>query len=282
MHYIHVPLSTSTHCQDSADEDDLGPAIVEEEDTDISQNKSTATVSEREGQTEEVGGGGDVVLVEDNDGVVGTTTMGERGGESVSDSVVDTENLLQTEGEVKTNDGGKEHDGGEGEGGGEGGGGGEGEGEGGGEGSETVEEVKGKEGGRGSPSNKGERKAYRSQLLKSAGIHLQGTSQSDSSEGASGDTMTDETQYSQDHNLEQFSEILLDSDVSPTESDTQMSLPGEEGVNEGTPSGQAEEGEGEGNGGRNKSERRVRFADEVDSTTAASTGTVYMFVNTCV
>ena len=270
IHAVYTP--TSTHCQDSADEDDLGPAIVEEEDTDISENKSTATVSEHEGQTEEVGGGGDVVLVEDNDGVVGTSTQGERGGETVSDSVVDTEKLLQTEGEVKTNDGGKEHDGGEGEGGG----GGEGEGEGGGEGSETVEEVKGKEGGRGSPSNKGERKAYRSQLLKSAGIHLQGTSQSDTSEGASGDRITDETQHSVDRNLEQFSEILLDSDVSPTESDTQMSLPGGEGVNEGTPSGQAEEGESEGNGGRNKSERRVRFADEVDSTSAASTGTVYM------
>ena len=268
-HYPHP------HCQDSADEDDLGPAIVEEEDTDISQNKSTATVSEHEGQTEEVGGGGDVGLVEDNDGVVGTTTMGERGGESVSDSVVDTEKLLQTEGEMKTNDGGKEHDGREGGGEGEreGEGGGEGGGEGEGEGSESVEEVKGKEGGRGSPSNKGERKAYRSQLLKSAGIHLQGTSQSDTSEGASGDRMTDEMQHSQDRNLEQFSEILLDSDVSPTESDTQMSLPGGEGVNEGAPSGQVEEGEGEGNGGRNKSERRVRFADEVDSTSAASTGT---------
>lgn len=88
------------------------------------------------------------------------------------------------------------------------------------------------------------KRSDRSELLKSAGIQLQGSSESDMT-GAASDDIT------QDRNLEQFSEILLDSDLSPTDSDTQLNL-SQDGVEDGK-----EEG------GRSKSERRVRFADEV-------------------
>ena len=46
-----------------------------------------------------------------------------------------------------------------------------------------------------------------------------------------------------DRNLEQFSEILLDSDLSPSDSELQM----------------------ESSGPRQKAEKRVRFADEVEA-----------------
>ena len=94
----------------------------------------------------------------------------------------------------------------------------------------------------------------RSELLKSAGIQLQGSSESDMT-GAASDDIT------QDRNLEQFSEILLDSDLSPTDSDTQLNL-SQDGVEDGK-----EEG------GRSKSERRVRFADELmESNDVPNTG----------
>ena len=133
-----------------------------------------------------------------------------------------------------------------------------------------------REGGRVSPDQKGERKVYKSQLLKSAGIQLQG-SKSGSNEAALGEELAGVPRSSQDRKLEQFSEILLDSDhsdLSPTDSETQMTLPAEDGANEVTPSGPAEE---EGDGGRSKLDRRVRFADELESTDAASTG-VYIYL----
>ena len=104
-----------------------------------------------------------------------------------------------------------------------------------------------------SPRGK-ERKASKDQLLKSAGIQLQGSSETDIT-GAPLKTDDDATQSSQDRNLEQFSEILLDSDLSPTDSETGLCLP--EGGAQAT--GESQGGEG----GKSKSERRVRFADEV-------------------
>ena len=135
---------------------------------------------------------------------------------------------------------------------------------------EGRKEEKKKEGNteRGSVRSPVEREAYKSQLLKSAGIQLQG-SEVDTNEGALGE------QNSQDRNLEQFSEILLDSDLSPTESETQMSLPAEDGDNVDPSSGVVEGGGGEG---KSKSERRVRFADEVESVDA---GMFYIYTLTC-
>ena len=101
-----------------------------------------------------------------------------------------------------------------------------------------------------SPMDK-ERKASKDQLLKSAGIQLTDSSESDITGAPL--RMSDDT--AQDRNLEQFSEILLDSD-----SETGLSLP------EG---GAGIEGEGPEveEGGKSKPERRVRFADEVMETT---------------
>ena len=101
-----------------------------------------------------------------------------------------------------------------------------------------------------SPMDK-ERKASKDQLLKSAGIQLTDSSESD----ITGAPLRTSDDTAQDRNLEQFSEILLDSD-----SETGLSLP------EG---GAGIEGEGPEveEGGRSKPERRVRFADEVMETT---------------
>ena len=115
----------------------------------------------------------------------------------------------------------------------------------------------GEERGEGSPANKEERKAYKSQLLESAGIQLQGSSDTSG-------------QHSQDRNIEQFSEILLDSDVSPSNSETQLSLP--EGAPDEPPSGPV----GEGEDGKNKPERRVRFADEVVESTDTGRNGVFL------
>ena len=108
---------------------------------------------------------------------------------------------------------------------------------------EEGEAGDGREGEEGGNLEEKEKKAYKDQLLKSAGIQLQGSLE-DNTTGAPLKTGEDTTQ---DRNLEQFSEILLDSDVSPTDSETGLSPP---------------EG-GEGEGGTSKPERRVRFADEV-------------------
>ena len=100
------------------------------------------------------------------------------------------------------------------------------------------------------------RKLDRSELLKSAGIQLQGSSESDMT-GAARSELAQTGNVGQDRNLEQFSEILLDSDVSQSDSETQ-------------PEGKEEEKEEDKEGGAPKSERRVRFADEI--TESADTG----------
>lgn len=152
------------------------------------------------------------------------------------------------------------------------------------------EERKGEEGvvegeeeaGKDVPVGKKKRKVYKSQLLQSAGIHLQAveplshesSSSGNSVEGKSdavrgeGEVVRGEggkerggvSHKSEDRNLEQFSEILLDSDLSPTDSETSVSLPQDR-----APEAAPEEKEAQ-----SKAERRVRFADEVDE--AASTG----------
>ena len=143
---------------------------------------------------------------------------------------------------------------------------GEGEGEAGGE----REEREGD-----SPTDR-ERKAYKDQLLKSAGIQLQGSSEPDIA-GAPSMTADQTVQSSEDRNLEQFSEILLDSDLSPTNSEVGV------GVGEGAELEGGGVAEGEGlqgggvageEGGRGKSERRVRFADEIMESTDTA-GTAY-------
>ena len=138
------------------------------------------------------------------------------------------------------------------------------------------------EAGKDVPVGKKKRKVYKSQLLQSAGIHLQAveplshesSSSGNSVEGKSeavrgeGEVVRSEggkegsgvSHKSEDRNLEQFSEILLDSDLSPTDSETSVSLP-QDRAPEVAP------GEKEA---QSKAERRVRFADEVDE--AASTG----------
>lgn len=132
--------------------------------------------------------------------------------------------------------------------------------------------------GKGVPVGKKKRKVYKSQLLQSAGIHLQAVESSSQGSPSSGNSVEgkDEvvrgesevvrgeggkegSQKSEDRNLEQFSEILLDSDLSPTDSETSVSLP-QDRAPEVAPGEEAQA----------KAERRVRFADEVDNT--ASTG----------
>ena len=145
-----------------------------------------------------------------------------------------------------------------------------------GEGEEEVLEGEGEDEGVVTGKTK-ERNSYKSQLLKSAGIHLQG-SESDSIEGEgvgnAGGELADRTCSSEDRNLEQFSEILLDSDLSPTDSETHMTLERPEDGNgdgdEAAAPTRLVPGEGEGEGGRGKSERRVRFADEVEEAEATT------------
>ena len=145
-----------------------------------------------------------------------------------------------------------------------------------GEGEEEVLEGEGEDEGVVTGKTK-ERNSYKSQLLKSAGIHLQG-SESDSIEGEGvgnvGGELADRTGGSEDRNLEQFSEILLDSDLSPTDSETHMTLERpEDGNGDGdkaAPPTRLVPGEGEGEGGRGKTERRVRFADEVEEAEATT------------
>ena len=128
----------------------------------------------------------------------------------------------------------------------------------------TAEGARGEGGGDTSPQDR-ERKASKDELLKSAGIQLQGSSEPET-EGVSSPGASTEAQPSSDRSLEQFSEILLDSDLSPTNSEAGLSVP-EEGEREG---------EGEGvpgeEPGKNKTERRVRFADEVQESTADTPG----------
>ena len=116
--------------------------------------------------------------------------------------------------------------------------------------SKEIEE-EGEGGEEDSPRDK-EKKAPKDQLLESA----TGSSESD----ITGAPLRTSEYTAQDRNLEQFSEILLDSDLSPTDSETGLSLPG---------GGAGAEGEGPAveEGGRSKPERRVRFADEVMETT---------------
>ena len=170
-------------------------------------------------------------------------------------------------------------------------------GEGGGEGDRQgkEEELQGsdRKAGEGLTAMKRQKTVGKSQLLQSAGIHLQGVHPSLGThgppylgscvmgEGVEGEDVRGEGGEGvgktfpkvADRHLEQFSEILLDSDVSPTNSEVSLSptLPLPQGT--AVVEGSVEVGGSEEAGKREahpKAERRVRFADELVDTPQAS------------
>ena len=216
-------------------EEEMGEGGGEEERGDVGGEEDTGERGEEEGR----GDGGQDPKQEDGGGV-GVVEGGQ-------ESKKTPETVVELDVVTKTGDTSEEHAGESAEAGVEGETGGP-----------------GKEGSEGSPRDKEERKVYKSQLLKSAGIQLQPSSESDG-----GSAVTDTSQQvTGDRSLEQFSEILLDSDLSHSDSEVQ----GEEVV-----SGRVEEG---GEEGKSKSERRVRFADEVtESTDDPNTGWLHTVVS---
>ena len=171
----------------------------------------------------------------------------------------------------------------------------------GGEGERGGEEElqgRGRKAGEGLVVGKRQKVVGKSQLLQSAGIHLQGVQPSlgahgspylgssvvgegvggEGVRGEGGEGVGKNFPKVADRHLEQFSEILLDSDVSPTNSEASLSptlpLPQGTAVERGGMEGWGVEGGGVEEAGKReaqpRTERRVRFADEVVDTPQAS------------